>query len=279
MVDVLRAAEGYLEERGVDAPRRSAELLMGRELGMSRLELYLAHDRPVTESERVALRKVIAARGRHVPVAYLLGDWDFHGLTLAVTPDVLIPRPETEGLVDLAIERAPSDARCVEIGTGSGAIAIALAVAREDLRIVATDVSDAAAKVAKANVDRHGLSDRVEIRVGSFWDPIAPDETFDLLVSNPPYVDPNRPDLLADDVREHEPSLALFASPDDVASSYRALVNGAEHLAVGAPILFETGIEAAESALELLRSASGIADAELRNDLADLPRYLLARRA
>jgi release factor glutamine methyltransferase len=277
VLSVLRGAEGYLKSRGVDAPRLSAERLLGKALGVQRLQLYLLHDRPLDEPERATMRELTARRGRHEPLAYLLGSIEFHGRELLVDPDVLIPRPETEGLVDLAIAQAPAGARVVELGTGSGAIAIALALARPDVSVVATEISPGAMRIARENVAKLGLGERIRLVAGSWWEPVA-GESFDLLVSNPPYVDPARDDLLAPDVRAFEPRLALFSQPNDPASSYRAILAGAERsLRSGAVVLLETGVEAAAPALALLAAAPFLTQAELRRDLAGLPRYLLAR--
>lgn len=279
VLGVLRAAEGYLQARAVDAPRLSAELLIAHVLGMTRLQLYLAHDRPLSEDERARLRAMVAERGRGVPIAYVLGEDEFFGLRLSITPDVLVPRPETEGLVELAIELAPADARCVDLGTGSGAIAVALAHARSDVTVIAVDDSEAAVAVAARNVERHGLGARVDVRCGSWWQPLRDQPPFDLLVSNPPYVDRQRPELLAPEVAAHEPHHALFAE-GGADGAYRAILHGAtEHLRSGAVLLFETGVDTAERALALLRGAAFLERVELRPDLAGQPRYLLARRA
>jgi release factor glutamine methyltransferase len=280
VLGVLAAAEGYLARRGVDAPRRSVELLMGRVLGLDRLALYLAHDRPLSESELARMRELVVRRARHEPLAYLLGDHEFHGHLLEVTPDVLIPRPETEGLVDLAIAAAPSGARCVDLGTGSGAIAIALALARTDVSVVAVDASREALAVAQRNVARHGLSARVRLVHGSYWEPLAGEAPFDLLVGNPPYVDPSRRELVADDVARYEPGVALWTPPGRPAAAYEAIVGGlVGRLAPGAPVLLETGVGAAEPALDVLRASPFLVDVDLRPDLAGSPRYLVARVA
>lgn len=278
MIEILRAAEGYLRERGVDAPRRSVELLMERVIGLSRLDLYLAHDRPVDEQEKARLRALLARRARHEPVAYLLGDWEFLGLEFEVTPHVLVPRPETEALAELAIEAAPRGGRCLDLGTGSGAIAVALAAKRSDIRVVATDVSPEAAEVARRNATRHGVADRVEIVVGDVWAPVSGMAPFDVVVSNPPYVDPGRPDLLAADVREFEPHLALFTPDGDPGAFYRRILEGVPgRVAPGGVLLLETGVGAAEAAHQLLLDAPFLEEVEPREDLAGLPRYLRAR--
>jgi release factor glutamine methyltransferase len=278
-MSVLRAGEAWLEQRGVDAPRRSLELLLGKVLGLDRLRLYLAHDRPLAPAERAALRELVARRGRGEPVAYLLGSWSFRGLELEVSPAVLVPRPETEMLVDLALQDLPRDAAVVDLGTGSGAIAIAIAAARPDVRVVATDQSRNALLVAARNVERHGLSARIQLLAGDWWEACAGTGPFDLLVSNPPYVDPARTDLLAPAVAQFEPPLALFTGRGDPASSYRAILAGiAAHLRPGARLCCETGVEAAEPALAMLAAHPQLADVRLLPDLAGLPRYLSATR-
>lgn len=278
VLSVLKAAEGYLKDRGVDAPRLSAERMLAKVLGTSRLQLYLLHDRPLDDRERASMRDLTGRRGKHEPLAYLVGEIEFHGHLFGVGPAVLIPRPETETLVDLVVERAAPGARVVDLGTGSGAIAIAVAKARPDLEIVATDASAAALAVAAENVRRHEVQARVRLVAGSWWEPLVREAPFDVLVSNPPYVDPARDDLLARDVKDHEPHAALFTLPHDPASCYRAILAGvAGRLRQGAVLLFETGIEAAEPALAVLCGTAGVAAAELRQDLAGLPRYLLAR--
>jgi release factor glutamine methyltransferase len=278
VLSVLRATEAWLQARGIEAPRRSAELLLGKVLGVDRLRLYLLHDRPLDPRERTAMRELVARRGRGEPVAYLLGSWSFRGLELEVGPAVLVPRPETEALVDLALAAAPPGARVVDLGTGSGAVAIAMALVRPDLQIVATDVSKNALAIAARNVERHGLGARVLLRAGSWWDACAGDAPFDVVVGNPPYVDPGRDDLLEPAVRAFEPPLALFAERGDPVSSYRAILAGlGAFLKPGGALVLETGVEAAALALALLRAWPGLRDCELRQDLAGKDRYLLAR--
>lgn len=279
VLSVLRGAASWLEQRRVDAPQRSAELLLGKVLGMSRLELYLAHDRPLAEPERAVMRDLLRRRGAGEPVAYLLGTWSFRGLELAVSPAVLVPRPETEELVSLALEHCAAGSRVVDLGTGSGAIALALAHERPDLVVTATDVSDNALQIARQNAARHGLAERVAFFRGSWWSALPAAAAFDVVVSNPPYVEPTSA-VLEPGVRAFEPPLALFAKASDPASCYREIAAGlAGHLAAGGTFVAETGAEAAEPALQLLRSTPGLVDAVLLPDSAGLPRFLLARRA
>lgn len=280
VLSVLRAAEGWLAQHQVEAPRRSAELLLARVLSLPRLQLYLQHDRPMTEPERASMRALVARRGKHEPVAHLLGEWSFRGHDLFVTKDVLVPRPETEELVDLALSRAPIGARVLDLGTGSGAIAIALAKERPDLSVVAVDVSEAALLVAARNVERHGLSARVQLRLGSWWEPVRQDGLFDLLVSNPPYVDPAREDLLAADVARYEPAGALFSERGDPGSCYRRIGAGiAAGLRPGASLVLETGVGASEASLREIANAPAIEGAALLRDLSGHERFVVARRS
>jgi release factor glutamine methyltransferase len=279
VLSVLRGAETWLQQRGVDAPKRSAELLLAHVLGMTRLQLYLAHDRPLDDKERGAMRALVARRGEHEPVAHLLGSWSFRGLEIGVSPAVLVPRPETEEVVAEALQRWPAEGGALDLGTGSGAIAIALAMARPAARVVAVDVSKNALAVAAANVARHALTDRVELRNASWWEAIAPGETFALVVSNPPYIDPRAAQELADDVRAFEPPLALFTAPGDVVSCYRDIVAGLPaHLASGGWFVAETGVGASDAARDLLAAQPFLTDVQLLPDSAGIPRTLVARR-
>jgi release factor glutamine methyltransferase len=279
VLSVLRGAEQWLARRAVDAPRRSAELLLGKVLGLDRLQMYLAHDRPLDDGERAAMRELVARRGDGVPVAYLLGSWSFRGHEVDVGPAVLIPRPETELLVDHALAYAPQGGRVLDLGTGSGAIAIAIAVERPDLRVVATDQSRNALALATANVARHGVADRVELRGGDWWHAVEPGGTFDVVVSNPPYIDPQAPHGLAADVAAHEPPLALYSAAGDVVSCYRAIVAGlAEHLVAGGWFVAETGVGASDAALQLLQQQPFLTGAQLLPDPAGIDRFLHAQR-
>ena len=279
VLSVLRGAEDWLQRRSVDAPKRSAELLLGKVLGLDRLRLYLAHDRPLDPAERAAMRALVARRGQGEPVAYLLGSWSFRGHELAVSPAVLIPRPETEDLVTIALGLLPPGGRAIDLGTGSGAIAIALAKERPDVHVTAVELSKNALELAQQNAARHGVAERLAFALGSWWSPLDPAATFDLVVSNPPYIDPAAPHGLAADVKAHEPPLALFSATGDVLSCYRELVAGLRtHLVPGGWFVAETGVGASAPGLALLQQQDCLEAAELRPDFAGVGRYLLARR-
>ena len=282
VLTVLRASEGWLEKRGVEAPKRSAELLLGHVLGVDRLQLYLEHDRPLDEQERASMRKLLVRRGEGEPVAHLVGSWGFRSLELEVGPAVLIPRPETEELVDVALELLGdrAEASVLDLGTGSGALAIAIASERPDCRVLAVDVSQNALAVARSNAAGNQVEERVEFAHGSWWEAVEAGRTFDLVVSNPPYIDPDDPVGLADDVKRFEPPLALFAAAGDPASCYRAIAAElAARLQPGGWFVAETGLGAEEAALDTARGAAGLEEAALREDAAGKPRFVVARRA
>lgn len=277
VLSVLRGAEDWLHKRGVEAPRRSAELLVGKVLGLTRLQLYLQHDRPLDERERSALRALVARRGQGEPVAYLLGSWGFRNLELQVSPAVLIPRPETEELVSMVLDLAPAGAAVIDLGTGSGAIALALAAERPDLVVTAVELSQNALAIATGNAARLGLQQRVRFLRGSWWEPVPAGERFAVVVSNPPYIDPAAPTGLAPDVAAHEPPLALYTEPNDPASCYRAIAAElATRLLPGGWFVAESGLGAVEAARALLAATPGLGPVEVLRDLAGADRFLRA---
>lgn len=263
----MRIAQALAHAQLLGVDRLDAQLLLGHGLHQTRAWL-IAHDDLVLDNpQRQAYLAVLARRKAGVPVAYLVGEREFFGLTLAVTPDVLVPRPETEGLVDWALEllpRAPGPG-VVDLGTGSGAIALALVRQAPGTPMVATDASAAALEVARGNAARHGLA--VDFVQGNWWAPLA-GRCFGLAVSNPPYVAGDDPHLHA---LAHEPLQALTPGGDGLAA-LRQIVNGApEHLHPGAWLLLEHGHDQGDAVRGLLL-ARGFERVSTRVDLAGLPR-------
>jgi release factor glutamine methyltransferase len=207
LAEVLRGATDYLAARGVESPRLDSERLLARALGLTRMELYTQHDRPLTDAERTAVRELVQRRGRREPLAYVLGDWDFRRLTLATDARALVPRPESEIVVErcLALLEGIDAPRVVDVGTGSGAIALALKHERPDARVSATDISSAALGLAHENAQRNGLE--VELIEADLLTGMT--GPFDLVVSNPPYVLVDELPGLEPEVRDWEPELAL----------------------------------------------------------------------
>jgi len=263
--EVLRAATDYLERKGVDSPRLDAELLLSHALGLTRLELYTQHDRPLTTAERAAARALVERRGRREPLAYVLGAWGFRTLTLNTDPRALVPRPETEVVVEhaLMLVRDVEAPRVADVGTGSGAIALAIAAERPDARVVATDASPDALALAGENAERLGL--RVELVHTNLLEGVA--GPFDLVVSNPPYVLPHEelPPELA-----FEPRGALVDAGQTI-----ALAASAREVLAGWLVL-ETHAERASEVAGELR-ALGYSDVAVTRDLAGRERVVEGR--
>jgi release factor glutamine methyltransferase len=280
VLELSRKAAGVFSGRGFEDPRLEAELLLAGVLGVRRLDLYLQHDRPLTEQELEAFRSAVRRRLQHEPLQYVLGTAAFRELELAVDPRVLIPRPETELLVGLVLAWSAGRAspqRALDIGTGSGAIALSLAAEGRFDDIVATDISADALAVASANAVRAGLDGRVEFRRGSLFDAVA-GERFTVVVSNPPYVAESERAVLPPEVRDREPALALFA-PGGGLSVIEAIIRDAPvHIEPGGLLALELGPGHGGTVLGLLRASGAWSAARLEADLTGRPRFALAER-
>ena len=281
--EALARSAAWLAEKGVPAARLDAELLLAQVLGVSRLDLYLAWDRPLEEGEKGRYRELLKRRASFEPVAYIVGRKEFLSLELRVTPDVLVPRPETEILAELVIERCRQDdtgasgvLRLADVGTGSGALAVALAVNLEDARVVATDMSPQALAVASENARAHGVHDRVDFRNVSLLDGI--DGPFDWVVANLPYVAERDRDRLSPDVLNYEPHEALFAGQDGLDAIAALVAPGAEALEPGGWLALEVGAGQASAVRDLIAETGAFDPAEARNDYQGVERVVAARK-
>jgi release factor glutamine methyltransferase len=276
LAEVLRGATEYLAARGVEHPRLDAERLLARALGLTRMELYTQHDRPLTESERASARVLVQRRGRREPLAYVLGDWDFRRLTLETDARALVPRPETEIVVErcLALLDGLDTPEVLDIGTGSGAIALALKAARPDATVLAVDRSPDAAEVARANAERLGLA--VEVRTGDLLAPVLADAPFDLIVSNPPYLLSSELPSLPIEVR-HEPALALDGGEDGLAILRRLAEGALALLQSGGALVVEVADGQAQKVVELF-SRAGYVSIETRRDLLGHERVVWGKK-
>jgi release factor glutamine methyltransferase len=279
VLDLLRWTTEHFASKGIETARLDAELLLGFALGVDRLRLYLEFEKPVTEEERARFRALVRRRGEErVPVAYLTGRREFWSLPLAVTPDVLIPRPDTETLVAAVLSRIPhrdTPIAVLDLGTGSGAIALALAKERPEAQVTATDLSDAALAVARKNAEALGLADRVRFASGDLFGAVA-GERFDVVVSNPPYVPEADTAGLAPELR-HEPALALFAAGDGTALLRRIAAEAPAHLAPGGLLALELAPARAGDVTQCLREA-GFEELARHRDLAGHVRAVSALR-
>lgn len=271
LLEVLRATERYLAERGVENPRLNAEHLLAHALGLKRMELYLQFDRPLAESERAPLRDLVKRRGAREPLQHVLGTAEFHGRTFACDKRALVPRPETEQLVELALEilHPHSSPDLLDIGTGSGVIAITLALELPSAPIHATDLSPDALALAKENAARHALTDRIVFHQANL---LPPDNTeFDLIIANLPYIPADEIAALSPEVR-HDPVSALDGGPDGLDLIRRLIDTAPDRLAPGGALLLEIGAGQAD-AVNTLLSARKFRDISVRPDYQNIPRF------
>lgn len=249
---VLTWTTGYLAEKGVANARREAEWLLCEATGLDRVGLYLNFDKPMSDDELAAYRALVARRGKREPLQHILGSQEFDGLTFEVSPAVLIPRHDTETLLEQALQHAPHPRSILDIGTGSGCIAIALAKRLPEAAVTAVDLSAEALAVAQRNAELHAA--KVEFLQGSFFEPLA-GRRFELIVSNPPYITTADLAGLQPEVRDYEPNLALDGGADGL-DAYRAIiVQAADHLQPGGWLWFEVGAGQAPDVAALLAQA------------------------
>lgn len=275
--EVLDWATEDFAGRGIESPRLDAELLVAEALGTDRVGLYLDLHRPLVDVERSSIRPLVARRREREPVAYILGHRDFYGRRFHVTADVLIPRPDTETLVDHALECIPDDQPCrvLDIGTGSGAIAVTIAAERPLAMVTATDISEAALNVAAGNAERLGVSDRIRLERA---DLLSGTEQYDLIVSNPPYIARSEMQSLQAEVREHEPSGALEAGEDGLDIIRALLVATEGAAATGAQLLVEVGAGQAPSVLDFASARTAWKPIAVHRDLHRIERVVHLRR-
>lgn len=266
----MHTVKSALEELMLDMDRTDAMVIMAEVLGVNRSWIVANPMRILTETQDAQIEMLGAQRAMGRPVAYLLNRREFYGRDFALDSAVLIPRPETETLVEAALARmAPRDT-FLDLGTGSGAIAVTLACQRPESRGVATDASDGALRVARANAERHHCAGRVEFLRGRWYEPVGP-RRFDVIVSNPPYVAAGDPHLAQGDLRFEPPEALTDGSPDGL-GSIRAIVEGAHgHLKPAGWLLLEHGYDQAR-AVDGLLAAAGFTDRISIEDLAGIPR-------
>jgi len=279
----IQSHEAFLASKGVESPRLQVELLLAHLLNLPRLKLYLDLDREVPQGELGQLEALVQRRAERVPLQHLVGTVSFNGLELEVNGDVLVPRPETEILSQLAVQRLSSLKKsapiALDFGSGSGCLAIALAVGVPGATVHAIDCSEAAIAVARRNAQRHGVADGIRFHHGDGFAAL-PDATApaDLLVSNPPYISTDEIATLDPEVRDHDPRLALDGGTDGLDFYRRLAAEAPAFLLPRAPVLLEFG-DGQEDDLRRLFSGSGWVFEAIENDLSGRPRIIIARRA
>lgn len=265
----------------VSSPRLDAELLISSVLSTSRVQLYLDLDRPLSSQELASARALVKRRRAYEPIAYILGKREFYGRSFAVGPPVLVPRPDTETLVDQALSLLPETGAgrsVLDLCTGSGCIGITLAAERSDLRVDLTDCSAEALAVARRNVQALDVEDRVRLQLGDLWAAVSPEATYDVITVNPPYVTEGEYEALSREVRDHEPRVALVAA-DQGLSYYRAvLAESGRHLTREGRLVLEVGAGQADAVTALCQQA-GLPQVEVHRDLAGIKRVVVASAA
>ena len=263
-------------DAGIGAARLEAQVLLAHALNCTRTQLYTGFDKPLGDTELASYRELIKRRLAGEPVAYLVSEHEFWGFPLTVDPSVLVPRPDTETVVEVALARRAdrtTPCRVLDLCTGSGAIAIAMAIELPAARVIATEISAAAAAVARKNAERNAVADRVDVREGDLWVPVA-GERFDLIVANPPYIATSVIATLSAEVRR-EPVLALDGGADGLAFYDRICASARDHLEEGGALVVEHGFDQAD-AVRARFEAAGFPHVTLVNDLGKNPRVTWA---
>jgi len=271
LLKLLRWTTNYFTDKGIDNPRLDAELLLAHLIDLDRVGLYMNYDRPLTAAELDKIRPLVQQRGKREPLQYLLGSTEFWSLNFNVSPAVLIPRADTEILVEEAIKRAGTKGHLLDVGTGSGAIAISLATELPEWQITGLDISTAALEVAAENITKNQIEKQVQLVHGDLAE--LPAEQYDLIVSNPPYIAQQEWDNLMPEVRCFEPQLALLAKNDGL-ECYQQLTRQAKaKLKTNGWLLVEIGYNQA-AAVTALFATAGLKDVYMREDYAGQPRVV-----
>lgn len=276
VLEIIKRTTGFFEQRGIESARLNAELLIGHALGLKRMQLYLQFERPLTEAELEKIRPLVKRRGGREPLQYIMGETDFFGLKLKVDRRALIPRPETERLLELVTQKLPAaPASVLDLGTGSGAIALALAKTWPEATVMAVDKSAEALALAGENAEACGLAGRVKLICSDWFASVPAGGRFELIVANPPYLSDEEMAAAAPEVKDFEPRGALSAGPHGAADLERIIKDAKACLAPNGLLACETGITQ-HASLVALANAQGYARVESLRDLTGRDRYLLA---
>lgn len=276
VLEIIKRTTEFFAKREVESARLNAELLIGHALGLKRMQLYLQFERPLAETELEKIRPLVKRRGNREPLQYIVGEAEFCGLNLKVDRRALIPRPETEYLIELVLARlSAAPAAILDLGTGTGAIALTLAKKYPAAKITAVDESAAALALARENADALGLAARINFIQSDWFTELPPDTRFDLIVANPPYLSDSELSQTQPEVKDHEPLSALSAGTDSAEDLRRIIRDAQPFLVAGGLLACETGI-AQHAVLTTLVATTRYSRAESLRDLTGRERYLLA---
>ena len=274
VLKILQWTADYFSGKEIDSARLEAELLLAATLGLDRVGLYVNFEKPLDAAELAAFRERVQRRAQREPVQYILGETEFWSLAFNVGPEVLVPRADTEVLVEEALVRTEGSARVLDVGTGSGAIAIALAHEKPEILVTALDCSEPALGVARNNAQRNGVADRVTCLLGDLAS--LPAGPFEVIVSNPPYIPSGDWQKLMPEVRDYEPRLALDGGDDGLEAYRQLVVQAGQVLVPGGWLLVEVGIGQAAD-VSVLFKVAGLVEIGQRDDYAGIPRVVMGR--
>jgi len=276
LLEIIKLTTDFFEKKGIESARLNAEQLIGHALGLKRMQLYLQFERPLGESDLEKIRPLVKRRGAREPLQHIIGETEFLDLKLKVDKRALIPRPETEHLIELVTPRlAVAPANILDLGTGSGAIALALARIYPQAAVTAVDKSPEALALARENAAASGLASRIRFMQADWLSGLAAGEQFQLIVANPPYLSDEETHAAEPEVKDFEPKMALSAGPNGAAALEHIIAAAKPHLAPGGLLACETGI-AQHAQLQELAAATGYVRIESLPDLTGRDRYLLA---
>ncbi len=286
ILNLIKWATGYFTSNGIDSPRATAEILLATLLKLKRIDLYLRYDQPLLKNELSEFKSLIKRRVNREPVAYIIGKKEFWSLDLEVNPNVLIPRPDTETLVEAAlsclrpIDSPPDPAgQLLELGTGSGAIVLALASERPAYRYVATDISLKALEIARRNASRHHLASAVQFVAGNWLDPFSPNKpVFDMILSNPPYIPSEDISGLQPEVNRFEPLLALDGRSDGFHAIRQIIFSAHPLLKPQGVLLLEMGFNQKEAVIQLIQRCGHYHPIQIIKDYAGHDRVVVMHK-
>lgn len=286
--DLLKVTTNYLNEKGIDSPRLSAEVLLAHQLKADRVHLYTHFDKPLTNSEVSGYRSLIKRRLKHEPLQYITGLQEFWSLEFMVSPQVLIPRPESELLIELAIEKIEGTSelknhglKILDLGTGSGNLAISLAKEFQQSQIWAIDVSSEALDTARLNSQKHDVSEQIHFSQGDLWEPLGgggSEMAFDMILSNPPYVSSEEYDALSPEIRDYEPRIALDGKEQGMFYIEQIIRGASDYLKEGGWLLIEMAPNQTEKALMMLDDYKAYGEKQRIKDFGHNYRVIMSRR-
>lgn len=277
LLEIVKRTTDFFAKAGIESARLNAELVIAHALGMNRMKIYLQFERPLTEKELEGIRPLVKRRAQREPLAYVLGTAPFGDLTLKTDRRALVPRPETEQLVEIIKDTfaAAPPTRILDLGTGSGALALGLARTFPESRVIALDASADALALARENAAATQLDTRLELRRSDWFGAIRAEERFDLIVSNPPYLTEAEWAEAQPEVRDHEPKQALVAADAGCADLLKIIAVAPRHLTPGGWLFLETGIAQHPRLLEAF-TAAGLTDGRSIQDWSERPRFVAA---